>query len=124
MWFFLPVGPGDDHKVSAVSLQIVANDPVIGLESQAHIVQPAEGQLAFALRGGLGKEIGWRFLGQLLLQIQTADIERELGAKHGEKAQNMIVGLGERIGDKVEPLSLNSPRAFAPASSRGGRRHV
>ena len=61
-----------------------------------------KGTLAFAGRGGHGKARRLPLFDKLLVQIQTTDIKCQFRSQHLEEAQNVICGLGERIGNKVQ----------------------
>ena len=58
-------------------------------------------------------------LRERLVQVHAADVEGELGLQHAEEAQNMVGGLGERVGHEVDARSLSSASARPPAWSRG-----
>jgi hypothetical protein len=49
-----------------------------------------------------GKAYWLPFFGKLLAQIQTTNVERQFSPQHVKKTENMIRGLGERIGNKVD----------------------
>ena len=50
----------------------------------------------------MGKARGLPQLRKLLMQIQATDKKGQFGAQRLEEAENVIIGLGNRIGSKVE----------------------
>ncbi len=97
------IGAGDEEQVLAVRVDIVADDGPVADQRQARIVEAACAMPALPARGQPG-QAGGRPLGrQFLLQVQAAHIERQLGPQHAEKTQDVVVGLGDGVGDDADP---------------------
>ena len=92
---------------------------LIDFQGQAYVIQSIECEFAFAGTRGYRKRDGFTLLQQLFMQIETSYVERQLSPQHSEKTQNVIIGLGESIGDRVDSSFSQLTSAFAPLSSRG-----
>ena len=63
--------------------------------------------------------------GELFVQVEAADVEAELGAEQLEEAQDVVGGLGERVGDDADAAVLAARDSVAvPASSRSATVNV
>jgi len=51
---------------------------------------------------GVGYAFGFVFGGELVVQVQAAHVEAELGAQRGKEAEDVVGGLAERVGDEAQ----------------------
>jgi len=105
---------GDDHEVPPVRVRIVADDLLLLDQGQADIVETGESMPALLGRQGHGEAGRAAPLCQLLMQVQAADIERQLDSEHLEEAVDVIGRLSYGIRHQVQaPVFQVCQRAAA-----------
>ena len=75
--------------------------------------------MARGFHGGRKHE-GSPFLDQLTMQIQAANVEGQFQTEHRKKADDMVVGLGQGIGDQVAPDPVIRPAPWPRFRHPGG----
>jgi hypothetical protein len=93
------IGTSDHEEAAAVAVEIVADDPPIDFQRKADVVKVAY-RVPSLPRSGRHRKAGrLAFRRQSRTEVQTADIKCQLRAQHPEETQNVIVGLGNCIGN-------------------------
>src|SRR5271166_905861 len=115
------IGARDNDQGLAVSCDIVADRALVCTQREANVVELAAREpegLRFARVGKAERRLQFE---KLFMEIETADVERQLGLQHLKEASICSALLARASAASPRPRSLSSDMARAPASSLGAR---
>lgn len=95
------VGAGDQDQAPVIDVVLVADDGSLHGEGKAHVVEPAEPVPSRAGQVRFGQTHRRIDLLERIPQVETTDVERQLGTQDLEKAQDVLGGLAEGVRDVV-----------------------